>query len=142
MAALDEICCAFLECGYLDLQILDDVGYSIGEIIDDLRDEDIKPTLNAITDEIFRRGVEDLKEKIDDRVRDLEYGLESCEDDEREEMKQQKEALESLDPDEDIEWYCNCLDTSIYYVNNREVYEKQLEADIMDIECDMGFDIL
>ena len=141
MAALDEICCAFLECGYLDLQILDDVGYSIGEIIDDLREEGINPTLNAITDEIFHKGVEDLKEKIDDRIRDLEYGLESCDDDEREDMVQQQEALLSLDPDEDIEWFCNCLDTSIYYVNNREIYEKYLEADITDIECDMGFDI-
>ncbi len=33
---------ALLECGSLDLQILDDVGYDLGEIVEELQAEGIK----------------------------------------------------------------------------------------------------
>ena len=122
----------------MDLDILEDVGYDLGEIASDLVDEGIKPTLNAITDMIFRKGIEDLKEKIHERLRELDDIPEEIAS--AEEVEEKRAALESLDPDEDIEWFCNCLDTSIYFVKNNEIYQKYLEPELTDIECDMGFD--
>ena len=122
----------------MDLDILEDVGYDLGKIASDLVDEGIKPTLNAITDMIFRKGVEDLKEKIHDRLRELDDVPDEIAS--AEEVEEKRAKLESLDPDEDIEWFCNCLDTSIYFVKNNEIYQKYLEPELTDIESDMGFD--
>ena len=138
MKGAESLLCSLLDCGYMDLDILEDVGYDLGKIASDLVDEGIKPTLNAITDMIFRKGVEDLKEKIHDRLRELDDVPDEIAS--AEEVEEKRAKLESLDPDEDIEWFCNCLDTSIYFVKNNEIYQKYLEPELTDIESDMGFD--
>lgn len=48
--------------------------------------------------------------------------------------------LECCDPEEDVEWFCNCLDTSIWFKDNEEIYRKYLEDEISDIEENMGFE--
>lgn len=35
---------------------------------------------------------------------------------------------------------CNCLDTSIWFRDNEEIYRKYLEDEISDIEENMGFE--
>ena len=61
-----------LECGMDDLRMLDDIGYDLGEIVEDMIARDIKPTLNAIMGEVFRKGVEELEQLINDRICELE----------------------------------------------------------------------
>lgn len=48
--------------------------------------------------------------------------------------------LESCDPEEDVEWFCNCLDTSVWFRSNEDIYRKYLEDEISDIEDNMGFE--
>lgn len=64
--------CSFLECGTLDLSILDDVEYDLGEIVEDLQAEGIKPTLNVITSKIFYKGQDELREKLSEKILELE----------------------------------------------------------------------
>lgn len=144
MTGTDILLRSLLGCGTLELAILEDVQYDLGEIADDLMAECGKITLNMITNEIFQRGVCDLKEKLEDKIKYLQskkddFDEKSCE---FEELQEQIDILESLDPDEDIKWYCNYLDTSIYFCQNLEVYREYLENEISDVEYDMGFSIL
>ena len=74
MTGAESLLCSLLECGTCDLSILDDVGYDLGEIAEDLQSSGIKPTLNAITDEIFTKGQRELKEALDDKISELESG--------------------------------------------------------------------
>ena len=54
--------------------------------------------------------------------------------------QEQIDELECCDPEEDVEWFCNCLDTSIWFRDNEEIYRKYLEDEISDIEENMGFE--
>ncbi len=120
---------AVLECGTGDLCMLDDIRYDLGEIVESLLGEGLKPTLNRILGEVFRKGTEEMAQFISDRL------CEPCEDDSDETLA----ALRSLDPERDIGWYCNCLDTHVYFEQNEDVYRKYLEYEISIVEENMGY---
>lgn len=138
---MEDLLCVFLECGSLDLSILEDVGYDLGEIVEELQFEGIKPTLNAITDMIFLKGQREIAEKLEELIALMEEELEDAEEDseEYEDLENALSELEDLNPEEDIDWFCNCLDTSIWFSDNEEIYRKYLEDVIEDVENDMGF---
>lgn len=48
MSALDGLLFVLLDCGSLDISILDDVGYDLGDIAVELQEEGVKVTLNNI----------------------------------------------------------------------------------------------
>lgn len=135
-----SILCELLNCGYLDLDILDDADEDyVLEAIENLRFEDIEISLNAITSEMFWKARADITSAVENRKEELQgYEVDfSITDDEREEL----EAIEELNPDEDIEWYCNCLDTNIYIRNGKYDVYKQYLGDLMDdLENKMGFE--
>ena len=120
---------AILECGTDDFCVLDDIEYDLGDIVDDLMAEGVKPTLNAITGRVFRKGVEELTQLISDRL---------CEpgDDDSEEVLA---SIRSLNPERDIGWFCNCLDTHIYFLENEAIYREHLSEEIAQVESNMGF---
>lgn len=142
---MEEILMVLLECGSLDLHILEDVGYSLGDIVEELVADGIKPKLNAITDEIFRRGQCELIEAVEDAIeerKDQQTDTDNTEEGEAEYDRLQAEIdeLESLNPEEDMEWYCNCLDTSCWFSSNEEIYRKYIPEAISNIEDNMGFE--
>lgn len=137
-----SILCKLLDCGYLDLDILDDADEDyVLEAIENLRFEGLENSLNAITGEMFWKARADIASAIENRKEELQ-GFEvemSITDDEREEL----EAIEELNPDEDIEWFCNCLDTSIYIVNDKYDVYKEYFGDLLDeLENKMGFEFM
>lgn len=69
MSALDGLLFVLLDCGSLDISILDDVGYDLGDIAVELQEEGVKVTLNNITDAIFRKGQDELKDTLEDKIR-------------------------------------------------------------------------
>lgn len=142
MSSLDSLLFVLLGCGSLDISILDDVGYDLGDIAVELQEEGVKVTLNNITDAIFRKGQEELEDALENKISELEDERDDCEEDSEEydELQEQIDELESCDPGEDVEWFCNCLDTSIWFSQNEDVYRKYLEDEISDIEDNMGFE--
>lgn len=141
MSAVDNLLPALLDCGILDISILDDVGYDLGDIAVELQEEGIKVTLNNITDAIFRKGQAELEDALENKISELEDERDGCEEDSEEydELQEQIDELESCDPEEDVEWFCNCLDTSVWFSDNEEIYRKYIPEAISNIEDNMGF---
>lgn len=139
MTNQDIVLTTVLNCGTMDLFMLDDISYDLGSIVDELLADGIKPTLNVILSNVFRKGICDLESRISDRICRLELipYEENLEDNERRELH----ALRRLNPEQDIKWYCNCSDTSIYFVNNKEIYQEYLAGEVSEIEDYMGFSI-
>lgn len=142
MSSLDSLLFVLLDCGSLDISILDDVGYDLGDIAVELQEEGVKVTLNNITDAIFRKGQKELEDALENKISELEDERDDCEEDSEEydELQEQIDELESCDPEEDVIWFCNCLDTSINFAENEDIYRKYLEDEISDIEDNMGFE--
>ena len=142
---MEDILMVLLECGSLDLQILEGVGYDLGDIVEELSADGIKPTLNAITDEIFRRGQCELVAAVEDAIeerKDQQADTDDTEEGEAEYDRLQEEIdeLECLNPERDMEWFCNCLDTSCWFSDNEEIYRKYIPEAISGIEDNMGFE--
>lgn len=139
---MEDILLVLLECGSLDLRILDDVGYDLGEIVEELQTDGIKPTLNIITGEIFRKGQLELTGAVRDAIDERKNQKDNMEEGEVEYDRLQEEIdeLESLNPWEDMSWYCNCIDTSCWFSNNEEIYRKYIPDATSNIEDNMGFE--
>lgn len=142
---MEEILMVLLECGSCDLSILEDVGYDLGEIVEELQAEGIKPTLNIITGEIFRKGQRELTEAVEEAIEERKEQLNDTDNTEEGEaeydrLQEEIDELESLDPEEDMDWFCNCIDTSCWFSNNEEIYRKYIPEAIRDIEDNMGFE--
>lgn len=103
MSALDGLLFVLLDCGSLDISILDDVGYDLGDIAVELQEEGVNVTLNNITDAIFRKGQDELKDALEEKISELEDERNECEEDsdEYEELQEQIDELECCDPEED-----------------------------------------
>ncbi len=142
---MEDILMVLLECGSLDLQILEGVGYDLGDIVEELSADGIKPTLNAITDEIFRRGQCELVAAVEDAIQERKDQQAETDDTkegetEYDRLQDEIDELESLNPEEDMDWFCNCLDTSCWFSNNEEIYRKYIPEAISNIEDNMGFE--
>lgn len=141
---MEELLTALLECGSSDLYILEDVGYDLGEIVEKLQEEGTKPTLNNITDEIFMNGLFELIEHVNDAVEERKVRQDDTDNTaegeaEYDRLQEEIDELESLDPEKDMKWFCNCLDTSCWLSDNEEIYRKYLSDEISRIEDNMGF---
>ena len=124
-----------LKCGTLDLPMLDDIQYDIGDIVDVLIEDDAL-SLNSILDEVFRQGQDDLQSAYDEVLAEMHIELEDNPD--NAEIEAQIAELEALNIDADMRWYTNCLDTNVY-LENLEIYRQYLESEIETIETNMGF---
>ena len=58
----------------------------------------------------------------------------------REDVQECLAELENLNPEEDIEYFCNCLDTHIRFINHEETYRRLFKIELEEIEHDMGFE--
>lgn len=135
-----SILCELLDCGYLDLNILDDADEDyVLDAIEDCKDNGISVSLNTITDCMFTRAQIDINDTLNARLDDLKnYEADGViEDGELKELEEIKE----LDPEDDISWYCNCLDTGIYIINDKYDVYKEYFGDLMEeLENKMGFE--
>lgn len=129
MTNQEAILCGLLDCGTADLPMLEDINYDIEDIVQELS-QDGCLSLNNIFESVFRRGISDLQGAISDKKQDFEG----------EGNKEDAEKLSCLDPERDVEYYCNCLDTHIYFKDNEETYREYLGEEISDIEDRMGFE--
>ena len=135
----DELLRALLNCGYMDLSLLDNVKYSWSDVLEQLDGWLLEElSLNNLMRAVVSVGIIELWEKIDKRVEELEAQAEINDDE-----KVERAALKTLDPDQDIEGYFNCLDTHVYFANNASVYRQYLSDAIDAFENNTGlvFDI-
>jgi|GEM_PF-1097953 len=138
----EKLLCDLLDCGWLDLGILDDTKYDLKEIVEDLQHNGIKPSLNIITGEIFRKGQKALEEKLEEKICELKSERDDCKKDSEEynALQKQIKELKRCNTENDIDWSCNFRNSSIWFYENEEIYRKYLADEIEEVEDDMGFE--
>ena len=135
-----------LNCGILDLKLIDDVGYdwidildgeTIGEMLSDGSRQ--RETLNYIMRRVVEFGIDQLATAVADRICELEAipNERELDADEEEEL----EALRTLNPEEDIESYHKFIDTHVWFENNADVYRTYLQEALDDFTEGTGFEI-
>lgn len=135
-----------LNCGVLDLKLIDDVGYdwcdildgeTLGEMLSDGSRQ--RETLNYIMRCVVEFGIDQLTTAVADRICELEAIPDERELDVDEE--EELEALRTLNPEEDIESYHNFIDTHVWFENNADVYRTYLQEALDDFTEGTGFEI-
>ena len=129
MTNQEAILCSLLDCGTADLPMLEDINYDVEDIVQELS-QDSCLSLNNIFESVFQRGISDLQGAVNDLKQDFE----------NEDNKEDAEKLSCLNPEKDVEYFCNCLDTHVYFTNNEDTYRKYLAEEIGNIEDRMGFE--
>lgn len=135
-----------LNCGVLDLALIDGVGYDWCDILDDeilgeiLSDRSRqRDTLNYIMRCVVEYGIDQIKTAVADRICELEAIPNERELDAGE--AEELEALRTLNPEEDIESYHNYIDTSVWFEKNSDVYHTYLEKSLDEFCEGTGFEI-
>lgn len=135
-----------LNCGVLDLKLIDGVGYdwcdildgeTLGEMLSDGSGR--RETLNYIMRRVVEFGTDQLTTAVADRICELEAITNERELDADEE--EELEALRTLNPEEDIESYHNFIDTHVWFENNADVYRTYLQEALDDFTEGTGFEI-
>lgn len=131
-----ELLCEMLDCGTCDLELLDRVGYSWKEVLDQTDYPGDRLTFNDLMRGVVSVGIINIREAVDDRICELEaIPNEDLDEDEKEELR----LLRTLDPDNDIRSYHNCLDTDVWFERNGSIYRRYLPEVIDDFEGNVGF---
>lgn len=136
MTNRENLMCAILECGTLDLGVLDDVGYDWYDVLDRLEGQGVSITeigFNGLMRTVVEMAVEDLEAAVEERVKELEE-QDELEYDEQEALEQ----LRLLDPEDDVGGFFNFLDTHAYFEKNGEVYRNYLPEAIEEFEKNTG----
>ena len=149
-----------LNCGYCDLELLEDIDYDLDNIIEDLMDNNCL-SLHGIFRSVFTQGALDLQaafNKNKDTIR--EEILQSIEEDKNEwvnsgemtqaefeecdEYKEKIRHLKLLDdnilrPEKDVGMFLNYQDTHVS-IKHLDFYKAWMETTINEIESNMGWD--
>ena len=148
-----------LDCGYCDLELLEDIEYDLDDIIQDCIDNgDL--SLHGIFRGVFWMGARDLQNAFDEQKDDIRDNilealenektewvdsgkmtveeLEDCE--EHQELVADLELLDSdiLNPENDMSYYCNCIDTHVS-MKHIDFYRRWMKNDVENIEKYMGW---
>lgn len=139
MTNRENLMCAILECGTLDLGVLDDVGYDWYDVLDRLEGQGVSITevgFNGLMRTVVEMAVEDLEAAVEERVKELEE-QDELEEDEQEALEQ----LRLLDPEDDVGGFFNFLDTHAYFEKNGEVYRNYLPEAVEEFEKNTGLNL-
>lgn len=133
----DILLTKLLDCGYADLQILEDCEYDFDDLISEIEAMGYKkPDINNLCFAMFQLALNDFQDTIDERINELKE-----QDELTEEEQEELDAIEGLDVREDTESYHNCIDTSIWFNNNEDIYIKYFQSALDDFEEHTGFSI-
>lgn len=145
-----------LNCGSLDLEMLDKCEYDYDDIkyhFEDIKVRDLN--INIILEGCILNYITNIQNKIDEKITETESDLKGLEDYEDmyngnidyeyviqiKELRKKLEELQSLDSTSDIDYYTNCLDTKIYIVDDevKEIYNKYLKEEVEKENEKIGF---
>ena len=135
----DLLLTALLECGTLDLGVLDRVGYDWCDVLDRAEGFGVsfeKLGFNGLMRLVVDMGIEDLATAIGDRICELKAitNEKELDEDEAEEL----EMLRLLDPEEDVNAYFNFLDTHAYLQRNQDIYRDYAQDEVKEFEENTG----
>lgn len=148
-----------LDCGYCDLELLEDIEYDLDDIIQDCIDNN-DLSLHGIFRGVFHMGARDLQNAFDEQKDDIrdsilealenektewidsgEMTIEELEDcEEHKELIADLELLNSdtLNPEDDMDYFMNYMDTHVS-MKHIDFYRRWMENDVENIESYMGW---
>lgn len=137
MNGAQSLLCEMLSCGSMDLELLDRIGYNWGDVLDQMEWPGEGLDFNDLLRATVSVGIISIKGAVDDRLCELEAipNERELDADEEEELS----ALRSLNPDDDIRGYYNCLDTHVWFEHNGPIYRRYLPDAVDDFEENVGF---
>lgn len=131
-----DLLAALLDCDYSDPCVLEGVEYDMSDLVEDCNMSFGKVTLNELMMSAFAFGLRDFRKSIDERIEDLEHADELTGDE-----KEELDALKQLDPENDADSFHNYQDTSIWFRENKELYEKYCQKECDEFYENTGYDI-
>lgn len=139
MTSKGNLLCSILDCGELDLGMLDEVGYDWCDVMNRLKEQGVgilDVGFNGLMRAVVEMGVEDLATAVNDRVCELEAipNERELDEDEKKEMEQ----LLLLSPEDDVEAFFNYLDTHAYLLKNGQIYREYLPDALDEFEENTG----
>lgn len=137
MTGVQSLLCEMLSCGSMDLELLDRVGYDWDDVLDQIDWPHTGIDFNRLMMGVVSVGIIRIREAVDDRICQLEAipNERDLDDDEDEELR----LLRTLNPDEDIQSYHNCLDTHVWFEHRGAIYRRYLPEAIDSFEENVGF---
>lgn len=87
------------------------------------------------SEEICNQKVDKMYKSAQGIYLDEKYRIEYGDD-----IKKHIEVIKHLNPEEDVEFYINYLDTHIWFRENKEIYELYFTNQVSEIEDKMGFE--
>lgn len=117
--------CELLECGALDLQVIDGCKYDISDIIAEVKGYNEKITLSTLVMAIFNLFQNEVRELIDFKlgeITDEVLRLDNSDSEIVTQLIEIEEKLTRLNPFDDFELWFNYLDTNMSISTNEEIY--------------------
>lgn len=137
ISAREDLLMTVLGCGVDDLTMLDDVEYGFDEILDQLDGLPLQEVgFNGLMKAVVDVGIIHIREALKEKLAEL-HGYRD-EETMTEEDKEELDALEQLDPDDDIRSYHNCLDTSVWFEHHGSAYRRYLKDAVDAFEENTG----
>lgn len=158
MTTQQAILTKILNCGYCDLDLLEDIQYDLDEIIDDCMENECL-SFNEILHGVFWMGASDLQNAFDENRYEIRCAILEALKNEKEEFidngemtqeeledceehKQLVSDLELIDnymlnPKDDLDYFMNYQDTHVY-MKHIDFYKRWMKEDIDNIEYHMG----
>ena len=137
-----ELLAVLLECGYADLDILEDCKYDMHDVVEYAHGMvGDKVDINTLCYSMFQMALQDVQEAIDEAMTDYRADLEENREDFTEDEINALEEVLSLDLNiqEDVETYHNFIDTHANLVGNEEVYTVYFQEQLKIFEENTGF---
>lgn len=125
---------SILDCGIDDLDLIRNIKYDIYDIVTDLKNNDIYPSLGNVMYECLEFARDELSDAVNDCLNDIENGVLVV-------TKEEKKKLEELAPYDDLQMDFNFIATEVY-LKHKDVYMEYMPEKIEEIEEKLGFDIM
>ena len=119
MTAAENFLTCILECGESDLRLLEDVEYAWEDVMDQMDFPDYHK-FNDVIRAVISLGIIDIKEWIENRLEEESISHE------------ERTILMSLNPDQDIEAFCNYSSSEVYFTRFSKQYHAYCQ-DILDV---------
>lgn len=134
MTGRESLLTSILNCGTLDLRLLDDVQYDWCEILEHY---DGEKTLNGLMRAVFRYGFGEIEQAVNNRICELDAipNERELDDDEEKELA----ALKELSPHDDFDSFHNYLDTHVYCEQHGGTYKAYMSDALDGFENNTGF---
>ena len=148
-----------LNCGYCDLDLLEDIQYDLDEIIEDCMENEYL-SFHEILRGVFWMGARDLKNAFEENRYEIrceilealqkekedfvdsgemtQAELEDCE--EHQQLVADLELVDNyiLNPEDDLSYFLNYQDTYVY-MKHIDFYRRWMKKDVDNIEDHMGW---